>query len=52
MAEETKTIDASVVEGADRNGDGHISQDVVPETDPYFTVPALDLFMDYRFSYS
>ena len=27
MAEETKTIDASVVEGADRNGDGHISQE-------------------------
>ena len=27
MAEETKTIDASVVEGADRNGHGHISQE-------------------------
>ena len=27
MAEVTKTIDASVVEGADRNGDGHISQE-------------------------
>ena len=26
MAEETKTIDASVVEGADKNGDGHISK--------------------------
>ena len=24
--EETKTIDASVVEGADKNGDGHISK--------------------------
>ncbi len=25
MAEETKTIDASVVEGVDLNGDGHVS---------------------------
>ena len=25
--EETKTIDASVVEGADKNGDGHISKE-------------------------
>ena len=27
MAEETKTIDASAVEGADTNGDGHISKE-------------------------
>ena len=27
MAEETKTIDASAVEGVDKNGDGHISQE-------------------------
>ena len=27
MAEETKTIDASAVEGLDANGDGHISQE-------------------------
>ena len=27
MAEETKTIDASAVAGADVNGDGHISQE-------------------------
>ena len=26
MAEETKTIDASAVEGADLNGDGHVSK--------------------------
>ena len=26
MAEETKTIDASAVEGADLNGDGHVSR--------------------------
>ena len=27
MAEKTKTIDASAVEGVDKNGDGHISQE-------------------------
>jgi len=27
MAEETKTIDAAAVEGADTNGDGHISKE-------------------------
>ena len=27
MAEKTKTIDASAVEGADTNGDGHISKE-------------------------
>ena len=26
MAEETKTIDASAVDGVDLNGDGHISK--------------------------
>ena len=27
MADKTKTIDASAVEGVDKNGDGHISQE-------------------------